>query len=104
MKTYILTSGLLLLLVCQSSTSSLDICRDTDAGIDVFFSCVRRVGTLKLKEALDSIKGSNGCDSDTCLVRFLCANGDLVPELGKHLAETELNELVGLKQRCGINN
>lgn len=104
MKVYILASWLLLLFVCQSSASDLDICRDTDAGIDVFFRCVRQVGKLKLKEALDAIKKENGCDSDPCLVHSLCANGDLVTELRKHMPEMEVNELIGLKQRCGINN
>lgn len=104
MKVYILASWLLLLFVSQSSASSLDICRDTDAGINVFFGCVRRVGTLKLKEALDSIERADGCDNDACLVHSLCANDDLVTELRKHMNEPEVNELVGLKQRCGINN
>lgn len=104
MNAYILTSSLLLLLVCHSSTSRLDICRDTDAGIEVFFSCVRKVGTPKLKGALDSVKKTTNCDSDLCLVRSLCAKGDLVTELEKHISEAEVNELVGLKQRCGLNS
>ncbi|KAL1429213.1 hypothetical protein MTO96_016544 [Rhipicephalus appendiculatus] len=104
MKVYILASWLLLLFVSQSSASSLDICHDTAAGIDVFFSCVRRVATLELKQALESIKREIRCDSDPCLVHSLCANGDLVTELRKRIPGTEVEELIGLKQRCGINN
>ncbi|XP_037509978.1 antimicrobial peptide microplusin [Rhipicephalus sanguineus] len=104
MKVYILATGLLLLFVSQSSASSFNICHDADAGINAFFSCVRRVGTLKLKEALDRIESAIHCDNDVCLVHSLCANGDLVTELRKQMLEPEVDELVGLQQRCGINN
>ncbi|XP_049515947.1 antimicrobial peptide microplusin-like [Dermacentor silvarum] len=94
---------LVVLLACVILTASaghLELCGYTMGQLSTVTACIELRASIGLKLRLTQLRIQLNCLADPCMIRKLCAKGELMDVLPQYLSDQEIVELHDVAEVC----
>ncbi|XP_049515948.1 antimicrobial peptide microplusin-like isoform X1 [Dermacentor silvarum] len=95
-----LVCALLATVAGVSFAHHLDLCKKNDKELKSELDCIKELISKEAKKSFDKAQEALGCQDWSCVIRKLCAGGDLEGAMEQYFTDEQITEIHNAATAC----